>query len=183
MDPVTHDWSDGLISSCVRDCAELDGSSLQWIVFDGPVDTLWIESMNTVMDDNKKLCLTSGEIIKLTPVMTMVFETDGLTGASPATVSRCGMIYMEAEDCLLYRSLVHTWLEDILPIYDTENAREYINSLFEAFVHPVAEYYTNDCIGTRPLNLVMKNFLRLLDCLLLGSETRSSMTDKIKAEN
>ena len=75
---MTREWTDGILAYRVREAVKDLSGEKHWILFDGPVDAIWIESMNTVLDDNKKLCLTSGEIIKLTRWMTMMFETEDL---------------------------------------------------------------------------------------------------------
>jgi dynein heavy chain len=75
-----------------------DKQKYKWVVMDGDVDPEWIESLNTVMDDNKVLTLVSNERIPLTPEMRLIIEVANLRNATPATVSRGGVLFINAGD-------------------------------------------------------------------------------------
>ncbi len=111
---LTQEWVDGLASTMIRAAAMTESTSRNWTVFDGPIDALWIENMNTVLDDNMTLCLANGERIKLKPEMRMLFEVQDLEVASPATVSRLGVVYM-TPDNLGWQPYVTSWLDREMP--------------------------------------------------------------------
>ncbi len=123
---MTNEWTEGLVSSLVKNAVvALEGDKpdqKRWINFDGPVDALWIENMNTVLDDNKMLCLANGQRIKMPETCTMMFEVQDLRVASPATVSRCGMVYMEPVH-LGWEPLINTWHERRAEDIETEKIK------------------------------------------------------------
>lgn len=98
INPSTREWKDGLFSVLMRDLANVTGAGPKWIILDGDIDPMWIESLNTVMDDNKVLTLASNERIALTPQMRLLFEISNLRTATPATVSRAGILYINPVD-------------------------------------------------------------------------------------
>ena len=133
FDRQTMEWMDGVLSTLFRTMAR-DGRPIeQWLVLDGPVDTLWIESMNTVMDDNKTLTLINGDRITMSEEMALVFETLDLSVASPATVSRAGMIYLDV-DLLGWAPFVASWIMRLFPAEDDADDRKRMNELFAQYV-------------------------------------------------
>lgn len=135
----TQEWTDGVLAIAVREAMKAFGDGKrQWVVLDGPVDAIWIENMNTVLDDNKKLCLNSGEIIKLSTVTTMLFEVRDLDYASPATVSRVGIVFLEPDTDLGWKPIVDSWLLTI-PDYLKEEHRDQLFSLFNNYFEVMLE--------------------------------------------
>uniref|UniRef100_A0A7N9AZR1 Dynein, axonemal, heavy chain 6 n=1 Tax=Mastacembelus armatus TaxID=205130 RepID=A0A7N9AZR1_9TELE len=168
VNTLTLEWQDGLMALSVRDAVSDTSDDHKWVICDGPVDALWIENMNTVLDDNKMLCLANSERIKLTPSIHMMFEVQDLAVASPATVSRCGMVYIDPDE-LKWMPYVQTWITGLgtkLP----DPARTYLLELFEQYVEKGLQFVLKHCIqAMRQVDISKVTTLcSLLEALLLG---------------
>eukprot|EP00020_Sapocribrum_chincoteaguense_P005233 CAMPEP_0170750326 /NCGR_PEP_ID=MMETSP0437-20130122/10871_1 /TAXON_ID=0 /ORGANISM="Sexangularia sp." /LENGTH=153 /DNA_ID=CAMNT_0011089313 /DNA_START=1 /DNA_END=459 /DNA_ORIENTATION=+ len=98
LDATTREWTDGLFTAALRAiidrAADEDTTPVRhWLIFDGDVDPVWVESMNSLLDDNRVLTLPNGERLALPPTVRILFEVEDLAHATPATVSRCGMLW------------------------------------------------------------------------------------------
>jgi dynein heavy chain len=182
LNQQTKEWTNGIVAFMFKNLSKDLSGRKHWVVFDGPVDSLWIESMNTVLDDNKKLCLSDGQTILLTEYMTMMFEAEDLEEASPATVSRCGMIYMEPE-AMGVRLLYDAWklrLFENLIIRKKLVAR--LDELYDYFVEDGCYYLRKKLNETSPTTNtnIVHSLYDVLDCFLAAY--KEDELNKVKEE-
>ena len=105
------EWEPGIFSEIWKMKNSKSNKANNWICCDGPVDAIWIENLNTVLDDNKILTLANAERIPMLDTTKMTFEVENLRNASPATVSRNGIVFVSDTD-LYWEPLFETWIAD-----------------------------------------------------------------------
>ncbi|KAF5834390.1 hypothetical protein DUNSADRAFT_8976 [Dunaliella salina] len=167
LHPATREWKEGLVSVTFRDMANNKINKHQWIVLDGDIDAEWIESMNTVMDDNKMLTLASNERIPLTPTM----QINHMVHCSPATVSRGGVIYVNAED-VGWKPVVDSWIEKL----EATEYRPLLTTLFSRYVDPTLEFCRRNFKFLVPLPAVnqVQTVCKILEGILPKESVRGA---------
>ncbi|KAK3577475.1 hypothetical protein CHS0354_032326 [Potamilus streckersoni] len=108
----TGDWVDGIFTNACRKANR--NQSKTWICLDGPLHAGWADNFNSILNGDRVLHLKNGDKLFLSDNITIIFETDNLSEASPATVARSGIVFID-KDLVGWRPIAKAWLENRTP--------------------------------------------------------------------
>ncbi|XP_034825556.2 cytoplasmic dynein 2 heavy chain 1 [Maniola hyperantus] len=125
----TRQWTDGVMSTVALQVSNQPDDVWSWVVCDGDIEPEWIEALNSVLDDNRLLTLPSGWRVQFSHNVNFIFETHSLEYASPATISRLGIILLSDEsNCA--EEILENWLQKTE--FEKESAKLAMPLLHEA---------------------------------------------------
>lgn len=163
-------YHDGLLPYHLKDISNTrydDGKSrtVKWLVLDSPVDTLWIESLNTLLDETRMLSLPSGFRINLKRDIKVVFEAEELTSATPATISRVGLIFFD-QNKLGWFPMARKWLEAHKA---SKEWYEFIAKWFDKYVYGILDELETINLGylckVSPSQIIV-NLIKIYDAFI-----------------
>ena len=158
FDKESHEWYEGLFTSQFREYANAKDDKKKWILLDGPIDFMWVENLNSILDDNKKMSLPNGESIKMSDGMCILLETNHMRNVTPATVSRCGLIYLHRTETCNPKAIFNQWLRKLPPNL-TEYARDLECATNFLMVEAIAVFEDEKKAGRVRLNSVDLHWL------------------------
>ena len=170
FDKESRDWKEGLFTEQYRRFALQRDDRKKWILLDGPIDFMWVENLNSILDDNKRMSLPNGDQIKMSEGMCIVLEAEHLRNVTPATVSRCGLVSLHRSETCETKAIFNQWLRN-LPANLTEYAKDLETSTNFLMVEAIAVYEKEASAGrisfkAADLHWLIQSFVRFLTTLI-----------------
>ncbi|XP_073445808.1 uncharacterized protein [Dendrobates tinctorius] len=153
-------WQDGVISYLWKKAIRNRCNS--WLWLDGHLNSSWADNFNSVLGPEKVLQLNNGDYLELPENLKLIFETTDLQTASPTTLTKAGVLYIEG-DALGWRPLSKIWL-------DGRNQQEnaVLSKAFYRTLDPIFNLILHDTKAIVPVTEVglFHSFTNLLTVLL-----------------
>ena len=160
IEASSGEWTTGVFAAMWAKYNNRANNYNTWIIADGPVDAIWIEDLNTVLDDNKILTLANGDRIPMTANVKMMFEVETLVNASPATVSRAGIIFVSDTD-LDWSPVVEGWIRR-----QPSSQQELLRSLFLKYMGTATPVDPGHCF-----DWMVRNLTQVMSTSRVGATT------------
>lgn len=181
VDRLSGEWVDGVFAAMWFKFNDRNRKDINWIICDGPVDAIWIENLNTVLDDNKLLTLANGDRIPMSENCKLLFEVENLRNASPATVSRTGIIYISVSD-LSWEAVFKSYL---LSMQRSPEQIQFVSNSVQNLVNSVDsrptlwKFLQLNCQSMKATQIipVFESMLKILSSILTTSEVSDSADD------
>ncbi|CAH1799095.1 unnamed protein product [Owenia fusiformis] len=155
-----NDWVDGIFTNMWKKANR--NLSTTWLCLDGPLNASWADNFSSVMDGGKVLNLKNGDHLFLSDNVNLVFETDTLTLASPATIARCGIVFMD-KNVVGWRPIAKAWLGN-----RTQQEVHVLQRAFDKTVEVLSHFVIHEARPRLKLNEVgmFKTCIDLLSAML-----------------
>ncbi|GIY61832.1 dynein heavy chain 2, axonemal, partial [Caerostris darwini] len=170
-------WVDGLFSVILKEACNDLRTNERWIILNGPIDTSWIGTISSLLDNNKVLSTANGERIMLSSEVYLIFETTNLINCSPNIVSHCGIIYHESStvDMKMY---LNSWLQN----EELDNIRDDLKEFFDKYLSSVLNYCDKNLKSSPSLTLLnrISSFIGVLNSFLKKISKDKIPSSKLK---
>ncbi|XP_067674368.1 uncharacterized protein [Haliotis asinina] len=133
-----HDWVDGIFTTACRKANR--NISTTWLCLDGPLNSGWADNFNSILSGDRVLHLKNGDKLFLSENVILLFETDDLNIASPATVARSGILYLD-RDVVGWKPIAKAWLESRS---QQEVHNQVLQRAFQKTLDPISQFVLHE---------------------------------------
>ncbi|XP_044764010.1 dynein axonemal heavy chain 1-like [Coccinella septempunctata] len=146
MDHKYDLWKEGILTKIFKKFSIVDDC---WLLFDGPIQSYWIETLYSVLDDKRTFTLGSGDFLTIKDSNSILFEVAELDEASPSLISRCSVVFFETSQ-QPWLTLVKPWIRKMYNSWP-DTVQNLLEDLMFWLFPPLLKFLNEHC--TQAYNL------------------------------